>query len=1025
MSTSAAPSAAASPEFVLTDDSEAVLDICRKLCQAGFPPLHATRHLDQIKEQLRAFQRRHLPSHAADGICDEQTWRALNRHAGASFSEVWQAELEALYPPPDAPPPEPHPARHSALCARAHQLNLCGLAFSGGGVRSATFNLGFLQALAENRLLHRFDYLSTVSGGGYIGGWLSKWIAQEKGKVEEVEKLLRPGTSKQPLAHERHEVRFLRQHANYLTPKSGLFSIDTWAMMATWLRNTLLNLCVMVALMAALMIVPYLLVGLVRQYHTSHAAQFASFAIGSVAFAVFCMSLHLSLLPDPKRRSQPDQRKVILFIILPLLAAASSGCVALWEYRDTLMQGWRELNPHWMQENGGMGLDSLLILFQPGLYFFLFWSAGWICAQILNRRVRKNTRQPLHWANVWQSGIGHFLSALVSMAVGSVLLMATLRFLQRIGGGDSYDNTFHGVHLLGIGIPSLFVVYGLTMVLHVGLLGRLYSEQNREWWSRLGGWTAIILLAWVALFFMSFYAPPVASWLHHKYEGWASGAIGSGWLLTTVTGLLAGHSRATGGKMAEKGGDPKLEFISMHAPWVFTVGLLGIVATGLHFALNPGHIDNPLQTVKPQLIDYIRYYLHYTSSTHHVNLWFALGCLLSIALLMAWRLDVNRFSLYMMACNRVVRAYLGASNKQRQPHPFTGFDVDDDPRLETLATSNQGQIQRPYHLINTSLNLVTGQELAWQNRRAASFIFSPLFCGFEAPTHYQSGVQFDKQMRTQGCFRPTAEYASQADSHAPSEQGTRLGMAVTISGAAVSPAMGYHTSPAMCFLLTMFNLRLGRWCANPRKHKWRRAGPRIGLFALLHELLGNADTNADYVYLSDGGHFDNLGLFELVRRRCRLIVLVDASADGELNFEDLGNAIRKCYTELAIEIALDVSPIEGDGKNSQRHCVAGTIHYEKTDQWGETDMEQGTPGVLLYVKPSLTGKELAELLNYRKSEKGFPHESALAQSFDETQFESYRALGYRIGGIACPPLAEGSSNADWSRALLQAWGRCE
>jgi hypothetical protein len=146
------------------------------------------------------------------------------------------------------------------------------------------------------------------------------------------------------------------------------------------------------------------------------------------------------------------------------------------------------------------------------------------------------------------------------------------------------------------------------------------------------------------------------------------------------------------------------------------------------------------------------------------------------------------------------------------------------------------------------------------------------------------------------------------------------------------------------------------------------------------------------VYLSDGGHFENLGVYELVRRRCRLIVAIDASADRQFDFGDLGNVVRKCGTDLNIEIEIKVGQIELQKQSefSQAHCVTGKIRYDKVDQ--------GAPaGTLLYIKPSLLGTEFADILNYRKTNKAFPNQSTADQWFDETQFEAYRSLGYHIG----------------------------
>src|ERR1700691_4121906 len=140
---------------------------------------------------------------------------------------------------------------------KAHAANLTGLAFSGGGIRSATFNLGVLQALAELKLLHRLDYLSTVSGGGYIGAWLEAWILRRRSLFDVQERL---GHSRvfQDENKEPTQIRFLRMFSNYLTPKLGAFSADTWAMVSIYTRNMLLNFVVLLALLAAALLVPHL-----------------------------------------------------------------------------------------------------------------------------------------------------------------------------------------------------------------------------------------------------------------------------------------------------------------------------------------------------------------------------------------------------------------------------------------------------------------------------------------------------------------------------------------------------------------------------------------------------------------------------------------------------------------------------------------------------------------------------------------------------------------------------------------------
>src|SRR5262249_14671547 len=158
------------------------------------------------------------------------------------------------------------------------------------------------------------------------------------------------------------------------------------------------------------------------------------------------------------------------------------------------------------------------------------------------------------------------------------------------------------------------------------------------------------------------------------------------------------------------------------------------------------------------------------------------------------------------------------------------------------------------------LNIVSTKKLAWQERKAEAFIASPLYSGTACGrSPDSSGV-----LQYRGAFRRSDEYGD--------TNGISLGTALAISGAAASPNMGYHSSTTLAFLLTLFNVRLGWWLGNPGhddKNIHRGSGPRFAIAPLINEMTGNTTDLSKYVYLSDGGHFENLGLYEMVRRRCR------------------------------------------------------------------------------------------------------------------------------------------------------------
>ncbi|HKJ95600.1 MAG TPA: hypothetical protein VKA32_08235, partial [Gammaproteobacteria bacterium] len=244
-----------------------------------------------------------------------------------------------------------------------------------------------------------------------------------------------------------------------------------------------------------------------------------------------------------------------------------------------------------------------------------------------------------------------------------------------------------------------------------------------------------------------------------------------------------------------------------------------------------------------------------------------------------------------------------------------------------------------------------------------------------------------------GAYVRTADYAGDEPRDGNRERdggtGLSLGTAMTISGAAVSPSMGYHSSAATAFLLTLFNVRLGAWLPNPAVASEReliRARPPNALLSLARDILGLTNDRGRDVYLSDGGHFENLGLYEMVRRRCRYILVIDAGCDGGLTFSDLGNAVRKIRIDLDAKIVFEPPLALGPGKDPSRpgpDFACATVHYPETEE----------PGLLVYMKPCRHPDMPIDVRAYGSRYPDFPHEATIDQFFSESQFESYRRLG--------------------------------
>jgi len=305
------------------------------------------------------------------------------------------------------------------------------------------------------------------------------------------------------------------------------------------------------------------------------------------------------------------------------------------------------------------------------------------------------------------------------------------------------------------------------------------------------------------------------------------------------------------------------------------------------------------------------------------------------------------------------------------------------------------------------LNLTGGKKLQWQDRKAESFTVSPLHAG-----SYWLG------------YRRSFRYGG--------AEGISLGAAIAISGAFASPNMGYMmTSAVVRFIMALFNFRFGTWLGNPgpagEKAKrietlfsrlftflsrekdtrpFRVRSPSLSVLPIVSEAFGSIDDESPYVYLSDGGHFENLGLYEMVLRRCRFIVVSDASSDAEYSFQSLAMAVRQIRIDLGVPIQIPdfmVGQPAQDLKN--KYCAIGTIRYSCVDRDPtKPDLcDEDYDGVLIYVKPSLIGEEPRDVINYWQGSRGFPQETITDQWFSEAQFESYRALGSHIIDVLCDP----------------------
>ncbi len=346
------------------------------------------------------------------------------------------------------------------------------------------------------------------------------------------------------------------------------------------------------------------------------------------------------------------------------------------------------------------------------------------------------------------------------------------------------------------------------------------------------------------------------------------------------------------------------------------------------------------------------------------TLWYALGLAAVLALLA----NINHVSMHRFYRNRLMEAYM----PEHLAEAVKGSA--DLCRLSAIP-----QTVAPYHLINANVQLSGSDNVKCCARGGDSFFFAPEYCGAGSTG-----------------FARTADFAGGM---------VNLATALAVSGAAVEPNTFATRSRPLTFLMTLFNVRLGYWISNPRHPAWIGAlwRPRWYWY-LFREMLGKGLTERAWqIHLSDGGHFENLGLYELIRRRCRYILVSDAGADPGFTFADLAHAIELVRTDFGVGIDLKVETLKPRGEDalSPGAFVLGDIYYD--------DGPEPT-GRIIYLKATMLDGLPEDVNGYRRQHRTFPHQSTADQFFDEAQFEAYRELGYQIG----KRLAK-----DWSGADLK------
>jgi hypothetical protein len=881
-----------------------------------------------------------------------------------------------------------------------------GLALSGGGIRSATVSLGILQKLAGAGLLKHVDYLSTVSGGGYIGSALTWWLlGNARGEPEyesrhDTGDRFPFGTSDPRLPEPADRLsdgkdqlltplQYLRVQGNYLAPGNG---ISVWSGIAVVARAILLNLLIWVPVATLIIGLVYALGWLPILNGLPFAVHMAAPGTLEAAATVVGTSGQLDL----------NETIPSAFLLMLVVALALVGLFILGSINHSLLS-WTSLTESSAQKKLAEATRpaekskwySWLLVGLVALAGIVLLVVTVLWLQAANKVLFADADSELVLElPAMTTGIILWVIALF----GSVFATAYINRRTLTQGLKIEDYRASGTALLGLlailvsstiadhivpdkGWPILgrlpeflLFVYGVAFLAFaaylIGILIRhlLRSEpvgnplpdmqsptpallQYRA--RRVFEWFFGRILFWIIVLIILGSLPLVSHYINYRLGGvWA--ALGLGITLAgQLVGRLRGHSRFT-------------KIIILIGAALFAYGVL-LVSHRLALTFMDGE---PMQRA-------------------------LIGAAVIAALIGGWFVNTNHIGLHRFYRDRLMEAFLPDADTL---HGDVNAAAAGANERKLVDCWNEAWSKGPYQIINANAVLTNSTQRKYRLRGGDNFILTPEFIGSSATGWYR-----------------TAESAN-AD--------LTLASAMAISGAAANPrgaagGRGLTRSAFVSLAMSLLNVRLGYWIPNPRygvpsflmrrpNHFWPS-----GAYAATQS--GYTET-AKWLEIADGGHFENLGIYELVRRRCGLIIVCDGGRDNASSYKELVTSVQCIGQDFGATIHFDMQVKKRDSKNkfegsSPAQMIASSelTDYPKGAEFAEKGYfvaridygdrgNKGWPqtGILIYMKSTLIPDLAIGAKGYRGAHHDFPNESTGDQFFEEDQFEAYREVGYRI-----------------------------
>jgi patatin-like phospholipase len=848
-----------------------------------------------------------------------------------------------------------------------------GLALSGGGIRSATFSLGVLQALARHGLLRHFDYISTVSGGGYIGASLQWWWSQGQCGVGPQSFPYGPGSvgadEAEPRAtkDQRSKLAFLNAHGKYLIPGQG---INIWSALAVVIRTVLLSVLVWVPLLTALCflalladfhVVDPIVSAVLRQPQISHPAIPSPF-VGLIA------------KPEPNAKtsrqngSGPSNADA---------GPAAKDTDTAKEKNESAGKGGKAAKDDKTAagESTKAGNDEAAAKVREALtaafalrtsHALLHWlvllgaavfAVVALLFALLSGAAEKPSRKGL---GSWLStGIGVACLAFVALRVNQQALMA----FKPLDWAVVILMGLLGITFIGRTVLTMFDrgQQLLTSMQARGASGSYYLRRGLE--RQFGRWFVpwFVVAALGAIPLLPLYAISSAT------------EIGSSWhLFAAVFSILSGAVSALYGYYLKlKNWKPGLagQIFAPVGAALFLLGTLTTAYTLSVFAIASSTNEAPL--LDAQL----------GGAKGVIQL--SLVALVILAVLIGTLASLNHVGLHRFYRDRLMEVFMPSleavtTNRVSYSPEADLLNVSDLQAKGDVATTSARLGYVPYPLVNAFAFLTDSQDGRVEQRGGDNFLISPLFVG----------------SRVTG-WRKTNDYC---DVHGP----LTLATAMAVSGAAINSNAGYigtgiTRDHLVSAVMTILNMRLGVWIGNPmRDRPALRKTPTYLLPMLTSGLFATPTESSWFVELSDGGNFENLGIYELIRRRVSVILVVDGEADSTLAFPALVSAINRVKEDFRATIRL--SSLQGPDQllpsASLTGYPAGAQFAKSPFMIGEISYEDSKKGVLIYIKSTLIKELDFTTYGYRAGSSDFPHEGTEDQFFSQAQFEAYRNLGF-------------------------------